>query len=108
MGLATMLWGHSIESWEAFGIKLMWAALGLTVLLAGVSFSSSYILWKVGKAAQEPRSLDAAQIASLSEAVAGFEAQRVVLGAVPSSKNNADLADQILTALKAAKVDAFI
>ena len=103
-----MLWGQSLEHWEIWGLRLRNLALVLGMLVPLVAFGSSYILWKVGKLAQAPRELDSEQSEAIAKSVEGFAALRVVLGAVPPSTNNTALADQILTVLLSAHVDAFV
>jgi hypothetical protein len=55
-----------------------------------------------------PRRLTPEQQRRIASKMSPFKGLRAVLGAIPPSAKNTDLLDQILQALKAAEVDAFI
>ncbi|HLW92606.1 MAG TPA: hypothetical protein VKS78_15080 [Roseiarcus sp.] len=57
---------------------------------------------------RSPRLLTTAQQERIASAMSPFKGLRAVLGAVPPSVNNTNLVSQLLLALKAAGVDAFI
>lgn len=89
-----------IISFPSGGLEKGFNAFFTLMIAVGVWFE------QVG--ADAPRRLTQKQQEHIAHKMSGFEGLRAVLGAVPPSAKNTDLLNEILCALKAAGVDAFI
>lgn len=96
----------------ADGAVILWVASGADKLPSFVCDAVIALgVWieHVGDHAKDrPRHLSLVQQDRISEKLRSFWGLRAVLGAVPASAENVSLLEEILAALKAANVDAFI
>lgn len=93
---------------EAVVIVLVPSGLGEKLLSAFFTLMIAVGVWFEQVGADAPRELTQEQQERIAGKMTSFKGLRAVLGAVPPSAKNTDLLNEILCALKAAEVDAFI